>query len=154
MGFAVGFSAEDQELLAADPVGMAAQSACQLLGVRVRAGRVLLTAAERLSPQLGKITNVASVPRSCAARARLGFRVAFRLIALASAGCRNLLCCFLSDAEPFSRRGAFERGLLGFPRTHARFGTLSRALFAIWLRMNAELMPIGLGKIDRSEERV
>ena len=105
-----------------------------------RRGAALLAARQDHERCLGS--------QSRAACTRLGFRVACRLVALATAGCRGLLCCFLSDAEPFSRRGAFECGLLGFSRPHARFGTLSRALFAVWLRMNAELMPIGLGKID------
>jgi hypothetical protein len=60
--------------------------------------------------------------------------VALRILALTTAGCRSLLRCFLGDAEPFSRRRAFEGGLLGFSRPHARFGALSRALFAVRLR--------------------
>lgn len=74
--------------------------------------------------------------------------VAIRLLALTTASCRGLLCCFLRNAEPFSRRRALERGLLGFSRTHARFGALFCALFTVRLWMNTELVPIRLGEID------
>ena len=80
--------------------------------------------------------------------AGLGFSPALFLLALTAAGRRRLLGCLLSDAEPFSRRCALERGFLGLSRTHARVGALSRALLAVRLRMNAELVPIGLGQID------
>jgi len=63
-----------------------------------------VTAGVQVSSRLRKITNAASVLGSWITSAGSG--LAFRLLALTAAGCRSLLCCFLSDAEPFSRRRA------------------------------------------------
>jgi threonine synthase len=103
-----------------------------------------MPADPRMLPLSGSIPVLSPDGRPSAER---GLPAAFFLLVL-TAGRRRLLGRLLRDPEPFFRRRAFACRFLGLSGTHSRFRTLSRAFLAVRLRMNAELVPIGLGKID------